>query len=75
VVGPAAPGAASHDPHRNVSERLVESVDALVSCRTNPHVDMAACAADRADLLRPVFPLDPEAESTEPDRPAARQGA
>ncbi|MBD0272392.1 MAG: M81 family metallopeptidase, partial [Acetobacteraceae bacterium] len=52
IVGPAVPVACSHDLHCNVSERLVESVDAFVAYRTNPHVDMAARAAECADLLR-----------------------
>jgi hypothetical protein len=38
-----------------VSERLVDSVDALVVYRTNPHVDMAARAAESADLLRELL--------------------
>lgn len=52
IVGPAVPVVCSHDLHCNVGERLVESVDALVAYRTNPHVDMAARAAECADLLR-----------------------
>ncbi|MDO9709149.1 M81 family metallopeptidase [Paracraurococcus lichenis] len=55
VVGPAVPILCSHDLHCNVSERLVAAVDALVVYRTNPHVDMAARAADCADLLREVL--------------------
>ncbi len=52
IVGPAVPVVCSHDLHCNVSERLVEGVDAFVAYRTNPHVDMAARAAECADLLR-----------------------
>ncbi|MFZ4406646.1 MAG: M81 family metallopeptidase [Paracraurococcus sp.] len=55
VVGAAVPIICSHDLHCNVSERLVASVDALVVYRTNPHVDMAARAADSADLLREML--------------------
>lgn len=55
VVGPAVPIVCSHDLHCNVSERLVASVDALVVYRTNPHVDMAARAAESADLLRDLL--------------------
>ncbi|MFC7473058.1 M81 family metallopeptidase [Dankookia sp. GCM10030260] len=55
VVGPAVPIVCSHDLHCNVSERLVDSVDALVAYRTNPHVDMAARAAESADLLRELL--------------------
>lgn len=52
ILGPAVPVVCSHDLHCNVSERLIESVDAFVAYRTNPHVDMAARAAECADLLR-----------------------
>ncbi|MBX9701058.1 MAG: M81 family metallopeptidase, partial [Acetobacteraceae bacterium] len=52
IVGPAVPVVCSHDLHCNVSERLVASIDAFVGYRTNPHVDMAARAAECADLLR-----------------------
>jgi len=52
ILGPAVPVVCSHDLHCNVSERLIASVDAFVAYRTNPHVDMAARAAECADLLR-----------------------
>ncbi|WP_135465803.1 M81 family metallopeptidase [Crenalkalicoccus roseus] len=55
IVGPTVPVVASHDLHCNVSERLVESVDAFAAYRTNPHVDMAARAAECADLLREML--------------------
>jgi len=55
VVGPGVPMAVSHDLHCNVSERLVASVDAFVGYRTNPHVDMAARAAECADLIRAML--------------------
>ncbi|GGC62304.1 microcystinase C [Siccirubricoccus deserti] len=54
-VGPAVPVVCSHDLHCNVSEALVRAVDALVVYRTNPHVDMAARAAESADLLRAML--------------------
>ena len=61
VVGPRVPIVVTHDLHCNVSERLVAACDSLIAYRTNPHVDMAARAAEAADLLRlmlagtPVF--------------------
>jgi microcystin degradation protein MlrC len=55
LVGPAVPVVCSHDLHCNVSETLVRAVDALVVYRTNPHVDMAARAAESADLLRAML--------------------
>ena len=52
VVGPAVPIIVSHDLHCNVSEALVDNCTALVVYRTNPHVDMAARAAESAGLIR-----------------------
>lgn len=50
-VGPRVPVVATVDLHANISERMVANVDALVSYRTNPHVDQQARAADAARLL------------------------
>ena len=61
VVGPRVPIVVTQDLHCNVSERLVAAADSLIAYRTNPHVDMAARAAEAADMLRlmlagtPVF--------------------
>jgi len=55
VVGPRVPVIVTHDLHCNVSERLVENCDALIAYRTNPHVDMAARAAEAADALREML--------------------
>lgn len=55
VVGPGVPIVVTHDLHCNVSERLVAACDALVVYRTNPHVDMAARAAEAADALRELL--------------------
>ncbi len=55
IVGPAVPVVCSHDLHCNVSERMVGAIDAFVAYRTNPHVDMAARAAESADLLREML--------------------
>lgn len=52
VVGPGVPIVVTHDLHCNVSERLVQAADSLIAYRTNPHVDMAARAAEAADMLR-----------------------
>ena len=51
VVGPTVPVVATVDLHANISERMVQSVDALVSYRTNPHMDQAERARDAARLL------------------------
>jgi len=51
VVGPV-PVVATVDLHANISERMVANVDALVSYRTNPHMDQAERAIDAARLLK-----------------------
>lgn len=51
VVGPNVPVVATVDLHANISERMVQNVDALVSYRTNPHLDQAERARDAARLL------------------------
>ena len=51
VVGPKVPVVATVDLHANISERMVANVDALVSYRTNPHMDQAERARDAARLL------------------------
>jgi len=51
VVGAKVPVVATVDLHANISERMVASVDALVSYRTNPHLDQAERARDAARLL------------------------
>lgn len=52
VVGPGVPVVASFDLHANVSERDVTLLDGFVGYRTNPHMDMRACGAESAGLLR-----------------------
>ncbi|MGH8723447.1 MAG: M81 family metallopeptidase [Burkholderiales bacterium] len=52
VVGAATPVVATVDLHANISERMVVNVDALVSYRTNPHMDQAERAQDAARLLK-----------------------
>ncbi|HEV3007555.1 MAG TPA: M81 family metallopeptidase, partial [Burkholderiales bacterium] len=51
AVGPKTPVVATVDLHANISERMVANVDALVSYRTNPHMDQAERAVDAARLL------------------------
>ncbi|MFN4089888.1 MAG: M81 family metallopeptidase [Alphaproteobacteria bacterium] len=52
VVGPAVPVVATVDLHANISDRMVDSADAIVAYRTNPHVDQRECAAEAAALIR-----------------------
>src|SRR5688572_31927580 len=51
AVGPKIPVVTTVDLHANISERMVENVEALVSYRTNPHMDQAERAIDAARLL------------------------
>jgi microcystin degradation protein MlrC len=51
VVGAAVPIVATVDLHANVSDRMVDAVDTLVSYRRNPHTDMAERGADAARIL------------------------
>ncbi len=55
TVGPDVPIVATIDLHANVSETMVDSVDVLVSYRTNPHVDQAARGAEAARLIRELL--------------------
>ena len=48
AVGGAVPVVATVDLHANISERMVANVDALVSYRTNPHMDQQDRAIDAA---------------------------
>ncbi len=55
TVGPGVPIAATVDLHANISERMVGSVDVLVSYRTNPHVDQHERGAEAARHLRTLL--------------------
>jgi microcystin degradation protein MlrC len=51
IVGPSVPIVATVDLHANVSDRMVDQVDTLISYRRNPHTDMAERGEDAADVL------------------------
>ncbi len=51
IVGPKLPIVASLDLHANVTHRMLQTADALVSYRTYPHVDMADTGELAAELL------------------------
>lgn len=55
LVGGSTPIIASHDLHCNVSQETVDLLDALVSYRTNPHVDQRERGQEVADLLHEIF--------------------
>src|SRR5215469_12092335 len=48
IVGPDVPVAATLDLHANVSDRMVDTVDAFIGYRTNPHLDMRERGAEAA---------------------------
>lgn len=51
IVGPSVPVVATVDLHANVSDRMVDAVDTLVSYRRNPHTDMAERGTEAAEIL------------------------
>jgi microcystin degradation protein MlrC len=54
LVGDGAPVIATHDLHCNVSPKTVSALDALITYRTNPHVDQRERGAEAADLLHEI---------------------
>jgi microcystin degradation protein MlrC len=83
VVGPDVKIVGSFDLHANVADADVDTLDAFVAYRTNPHMDMPARGAESAQLLRRLLggvathlarvrlPIVPPTVSmlTEPDAP------
>lgn len=55
IVGPKLPIVASLDLHANVTQRMLDSADALVAYRTYPHIDMADTGARAGELLARRF--------------------
>lgn len=55
VVGPDAPILSTLDLHANISERMVDRADVLVSYITNPHVDQAERAQEAAGLMCEIW--------------------
>jgi len=51
VIGAETPLIATLDLHANISERMVEETDVLVSYLTNPHVDQVERASESARLM------------------------
>lgn len=49
--GPRVPVIATCDPHANVSARMIESTDALIAYRTNPHLDQRDRGREAARLI------------------------
>jgi microcystin degradation protein MlrC len=55
IVGPEVPVVATFDLHANVSDRMVETIDAFIGYRTNPHLDMRERGAEAAAVLRDLL--------------------
>lgn len=51
LVGEQIPIIGTLDPHANVSQAMIESCQALIAYRTNPHLDQSARGVEAADLL------------------------
>jgi microcystin degradation protein MlrC len=51
AAGPQTPVVATVDLHANISQRMFESADVIISYRTNPHVDRRERGAEAAVLL------------------------
>ena len=50
-VGPHVPIIGTLDPHGNLSQRMVVATDALISYRTNPHIDQENRGLEAAQLM------------------------
>src|SRR5438067_3156512 len=55
IVGPDVPVVATFDLHANVSDRMVDTIDAFIGYRTNPHLDMRERGAEAAAALRELL--------------------
>ena len=52
IVGPTVPIVASYDLHANVAPADVETIDAYIGYRTNPHLDMRERGIESAQVMR-----------------------
>src|SRR5713101_2120668 len=55
IVGPEVPIVATFDLHANVSDRMVDLIDAFIGYRTNPHLDMRERGIEAAAALRELL--------------------
>lgn len=51
-VGPDVPIVGTLDPHGNVSELMVDSTDALIAYRSNPHIDQRETGMKAGQLMK-----------------------
>ena len=52
AAGPQVPVLSTVDLHANISQRMVDSADCILSYRTNPHVDRGERGCEAATLMR-----------------------
>jgi len=55
IVGADVPVVATFDLHANVSDRMVDLIDAFIGYRTNPHLDMRERGAEAASALHELL--------------------
>jgi microcystin degradation protein MlrC len=55
IVGLGVPIVATFDLHANVSDRMVDLIDAFIGYRTNPHLDMRERGAEAAGAMRELL--------------------
>src|SRR5229473_235199 len=55
IIGASMPVVATFDLHANVSDRMVDLIDAFIGYRTNPHLDMRERGAESAAALRELL--------------------
>ncbi len=55
VVGPDVPVIATLDLHANISDKMVDNTDVLISYRTNPHVDQRERAGEAARVMAEMW--------------------
>lgn len=55
VVGTNTPIVTTVDLHANISQRMVDNANVIVSYRTDPHVDQSDCGKEAAAILREMF--------------------
>src|SRR3954469_25498933 len=56
IVGPEVPVVATFDLHANVSDRMVDRIDAFIGYRTNPPLDMRGRGVEAAGVMRGLLP-------------------
>jgi microcystin degradation protein MlrC len=55
IVGPDIPVVATFDLHANISDRMVQEIDAFIGYRTNPHLDMRERGIEAAGVSRELL--------------------